>query len=123
MTMKMTFALASLALALCSLAGAQDSGRRIVVPARNSSRPRKVVAHSLNAMMKVTMDSVDPAKPLSFTTMNGTIDVTLPADYKGNVKMSSHNGAIYTDFEFRLGGGTITQSNNTPDGKFIVGIG
>src|SRR5206468_3180555 len=79
-----------------------------------------VLAHSLNGSLKVVMDSVDSSRPLSFTTMNGTIDVTLPGDYKGNVKINTTHGGIYTDFEFRLGGGTLTQSNNTPDGKFKV---
>jgi DUF4097 and DUF4098 domain-containing protein YvlB len=81
-----------------------------------------VLAHSLNGGIKVTMDRVDPAKPLSFITLNGTIDVTLPADYKGNVRASTHNGAIYTDFEFRLGAGVITRSNDTGDGKYKVKI-
>jgi Putative adhesin len=81
-----------------------------------------VLAHSQNGSLTVSMTSVDATKPLSFTSMNGTIDVTLPADYKGNVKLSSAHGAIYSDFDFRLGGGTITESNNTPEGKFKVKI-
>jgi hypothetical protein len=79
-----------------------------------------VLAHSMNGPMHVTMDRVDPAKPLSFTSMNGTIDVTLPADYKGNVKLSTGHGGVYSDFDFKLGGGTMTQQNNTTDGKFKV---
>src|SRR2546423_11561719 len=52
--MKTTFALAGLALALCSFCPAQDSGsQRVVVPARNSSRPRKVTAHSVNGSITV----------------------------------------------------------------------
>jgi Putative adhesin len=79
-----------------------------------------VLAHSMNGALTVSMNRVDPAKPLSFTTMNGTIDVTLPADYKGNVKLSTGHGDIYSDFDFKLGGGTITQSNNTSEGRFRV---
>ena len=240
--MKTTLALAGLALALCSLAPAQDTtGQRIVVPARNSSRPRKltarvthgsitvkayagkdvivesaeeesrerdrsrekvpegmhridlpprgftveeednqitvhappgghggvvisvpvdtsldlncmncpvrvegvngeiavesmngkvtlanvsgnVLAHSMNGTLLVTMNRVDPAKPLSFTTMNGTIDVTLPADFKANVKLSTGHGEIYSDFDFKLGGGTITQQNNSSEGRFRVSL-
>jgi len=236
--MKTTLALAGIALALCSLAPAQDNPQRVVVPARNSARPRKltvhslngsitvkthaareviveavgserrsrreeapagmrridipstglsveeednqitvrlsppggsglvitvpadtsldlhtnsgpisvdgvkgeiavdtlngpttltgvsgsVLAHSLNGPIKVSMNAVDATKPLSFSTLNGTIDVTLPADYKGNVKLSTGHGAIYSDFDFRLGGGTITQSNDTSEGRFRVRI-
>jgi hypothetical protein len=81
-----------------------------------------VLAHSMNGTLKVTMDAVDSNKPLSFTTMNGTIDVTLPADYKGNVKIGSEHGGVYSDFDFKLGGGTITTKNDTADGKFKVKI-
>jgi hypothetical protein len=82
-----------------------------------------VLAHSHNGPIKATMDSVAAGKPLSFISFNGLIDVTLPADFKANVKMSTHNGGIYSDFDIRLGGGVITQSNNTADGKFQVRIG
>jgi len=81
-----------------------------------------VLAHSMNGSLIVSMSSVDPAKPLSFTTMNGTIDVTLPADYKCNLKLSTGHGAIYSDFDVKLGGGTITQSNPSGDGRFVVNI-
>ena len=81
-----------------------------------------VLTHSKNGTLTVSMNRVDPAKPLSFTTMNGTIDVTLPADFKGNVKLSTGHGEIYSDFDFKLGGGTITQPNTTSEGKFRVAL-
>ncbi|HTS65221.1 MAG TPA: DUF4097 family beta strand repeat-containing protein [Candidatus Acidoferrales bacterium] len=81
-----------------------------------------VLAHSMNGSLVVTLDAADPSKPLSFTTMNGTIDVTLPADYKCNLKLSTGHGEVYSDFDVKLGGGTITQSNATGDGKFVVNI-
>lgn len=80
-----------------------------------------VVAHSLNGAIKVSMDSVDSTKPLSFSTLNGSIDVTLPADFKANVKLTADHGEIYSDFDFKLGG-SITQRNDTSDGKFRVRI-
>src|ERR1019366_6651342 len=79
-----------------------------------------VLANAMNGAMKVTMDSVDPNKPLSFSSMNGTIDVTLPADFKANVKLRTDYGEIYSDFDFKLGGGAITQKNDTADAKFKV---
>src|SRR3984957_576462 len=51
--MKPTFALTGMMLAVCALAGAQDDPGRIVVPARNSSRPRVVVASSNNGSITV----------------------------------------------------------------------
>ena len=79
-----------------------------------------VLAHSMNGGMTVVMDAVDQSKPLSFSTMNGTIDVTLPADFKSNVKLRTDHGEIYSDFDFKLGGGAITQKNDTSDGRFKV---
>jgi Putative adhesin len=79
-----------------------------------------VLANTMNGTMKVTMDSVDPNKPLSFSSMNGTIDVTLPADFKANVKLRTDHGEIYSDFDFKLGAGAITQKNDSADGKFKV---
>jgi DUF4097 and DUF4098 domain-containing protein YvlB len=79
-----------------------------------------VLAHSMNGGMNVVMDAVDQSKPLSFTTMNGAIDVTLPADFKANAKLRTDHGEIYSDFDFKLGGGTITQKNDTSDGRFRV---
>jgi hypothetical protein len=78
-----------------------------------------VVAHSLNGAIQVTMDKVDANKPLSFSTLNGSIDVTLPADVKANLKLNSR-GEIWSDFDIKLGGGTVTQANNSGDGKFRV---
>ncbi|MGA2741815.1 MAG: hypothetical protein ABSG65_30800 [Bryobacteraceae bacterium] len=58
-----------------------------------------VVAHSLNEDVVVTLDQVTPGKSMSFSTMNGDVDVTLPADVKASVKLKADNGEIYSDFE------------------------
>ena len=83
-----------------------------------------VVAHSLNGSVTVVMDRVDPGKPISFSTLNGTIDVTLPADLKANVKLKADRGDIYSDFDIKLDTNRqpITQKNNTPDGRFRVQV-
>jgi hypothetical protein len=39
-----------------------------------------------------------PTKPISITSMNGEIDLRVPADTKANVRMNTHNGSILTDF-------------------------
>lgn len=60
-----------------------------------------VVAHSLNEDVTVTFDRVTPGKSMSFSSLNGDIDVTLPADTKARVKMKTDNGEIYSDFDIR----------------------
>jgi hypothetical protein len=64
------------------------------------------------------MDRVDNAKPLSFSTLNGPIDVTMPADWKANIKLNTNHGEIWTDFDVKVGGGAITQRNTGRDGRF-----
>ncbi len=61
-----------------------------------------VVAHTESGDIDVIMNRVTPGKPLSFTNMNGDIDVTLPADLKADVKMKSQMGNVYSDFDVVL---------------------
>jgi DUF4097 and DUF4098 domain-containing protein YvlB len=61
-----------------------------------------VVASSQNGKITVSLDKVTPNKSMSFVTMNGTVDVTLPADVKANLKMKTENGEIWSDFDVKL---------------------
>ena len=58
-----------------------------------------VVAHALNGKLQATFARVDPSKPMSFSSMNGTIDVTFPADLKATMRLQSSMGDIFTDFD------------------------
>jgi DUF4097 and DUF4098 domain-containing protein YvlB len=80
-----------------------------------------VVAHSLNGAVSATMDRIDSGKPMSFSTLNGDIDVTLPDTLKANVRMKTDNGEIYSDFEVKLIAGASVEGNNAgrqPDGSY-----
>jgi DUF4097 and DUF4098 domain-containing protein YvlB len=57
------------------------------------------VAASYNGELTVTFDTITPDKPMSFTTMNGDVDVTFPATLKADLKMKSMMGDIYSDYE------------------------
>lgn len=70
-----------------------------------------VIAHSLNGSVVVSLDQIDPSKPMSFSTLNGDIDVTLPDNLKANVRMKTDNGEIYSDFDVKLDSG----SNPVPE--------
>jgi hypothetical protein len=39
-----------------------------------------------------------PQKPISITSMNGEVDLRLPADTHANIRLRTHNGSILTDF-------------------------
>ncbi len=71
-----------------------------------------VVAQTINGDLKVTLRSVAPDKPMSFTNMNGDIDVTLPASVKADLRMRSDVGEILTDFDFE----TVSSTRKTSEG-------
>jgi DUF4097 and DUF4098 domain-containing protein YvlB len=61
-----------------------------------------VVAHALNGHVVATMNRVDPQKPMAFSSLNGDIDVTFPADLKANVSLRTDNGEVYSDFDVKV---------------------
>jgi hypothetical protein len=79
------------------------------------------VAHALNGRVEANFLQVNPQKPMSFSSLNGTIDVTFPADLKANVKMRSDNGEILSDFDIvtRPGPGPVVESNRA-GGRYRV---
>src|SRR5271170_6970199 len=60
------------------------------------------IVHALNDKVLVTLDKVTADKPMSFSSLNGDIDVTLPADLKARVKLKSDNGEVFSDFDIKV---------------------
>lgn len=58
-----------------------------------------VVAHALNEDLIVTFVEVEPGKSMSFSSLNGDVDVTFPPDLKARLVLKSDQGEIYSDFE------------------------
>jgi DUF4097 and DUF4098 domain-containing protein YvlB len=84
-----------------------------------------VVAHSMNGKVTVSLASIEAGKPMSFSTMNGDIDVTLPASTKANVKMKTSHGEMYTDFDVQLNGNAPApdvEDNRGKGGRYRVRI-
>ena len=78
------------------------------------------LVHTVNGAIEAVLTRVAADKPLSFSSMNGDIDVTLPPDIKASLKMKSDQGEIYTDFDIdvtRQPTRTET-SGKTEEGKF-----
>ncbi len=57
------------------------------------------VCNTVNGGVNVTMVKVTPDVPMSFVTLNGNVDVTLPASVKAEAKMRSDQGEIFSDFD------------------------
>jgi hypothetical protein len=80
-----------------------------------------VTADSQNGPIRVTMDRVDSSKPLTFSTLNGVVDLTFPADLKANLTVKTSHGPVYSDFDVTLGGSrSISERNNSGDGRYVI---
>ncbi len=84
-----------------------------------------VIAHALNGNVKVVLVSVEAGKPMSFSSLNGDIDVSFPPDFKANVSMKSDNGEIYSDYDVKIDTSavqTAPQEGRSGGGKYRIKI-
>ncbi len=58
-----------------------------------------VVANALAGGITVTFTRLAAEKTMSFTTLSGDIDLTLPADARARLNMKSEMGEIFSDFD------------------------
>jgi hypothetical protein len=65
-----------------------------------------VVAHSMNGRIVASITQISAAKASSFSSMNGSIEVTLPADLTAHLKIKTDHGEIYTDFDVKVDSST-----------------
>ena len=61
-----------------------------------------VSAHTVNGTVTVSLDRAPADKPMSFSSLNGKVDVTLPADTKARLRLKTTNGEIYSDFDVKM---------------------
>jgi DUF4097 and DUF4098 domain-containing protein YvlB len=83
-----------------------------------------VIAHALNETLKASLVRVSD-KPMSFSSLNGDLDITLPASLKANVRLESSNGEVYTDFAVDVQPATLTskaEDNRGKGGKYRLEI-
>lgn len=83
-----------------------------------------VMAHALNGNLTAVFNRVDPQKPMSFSSMNGDIDVTFPALLKADVRLKNKMGETYTDFDVVLEPKTTKteEDGRKSGGKFKIEI-
>jgi DUF4097 and DUF4098 domain-containing protein YvlB len=83
------------------------------------------VVHTVNGDVKVSFLRVVAGKPMSFTTLNGDVDVSLPADIKADVRLDSGQGEIYTDFPIDMMPVTLqrtVEDNRGQGGKYRIKV-
>lgn len=80
-----------------------------------------VNAGTTNGSVRATMTRVTAAQEMAFTSLNGTVDVTLPPTTKANLRMRSDNGDVYSDFEVQLAPSTPqVQENRSSNGRYRI---
>jgi hypothetical protein len=92
-----------------------------------------VVANAVNDQVLVRLTRVSDQKAMAFSSLNGSVDVTLPASTKANLRVRSDNGDVFTDFDVQQttqpnGATGFTRTNRTSskqrfrlDGRTIYG--
>lgn len=84
-----------------------------------------VVAHTMNGTITASLDHITGNKPMSFTSLNGKVDVTLPADTKARLRLKSDNGSIYSDFDVKLeadAGKPVVEDARNQGGKYKISV-
>lgn len=57
------------------------------------------VINATNGDVRATFTAVDASMPMSFTSFNGDVDVSLPANLAADLIVASQQGDVYTDFD------------------------
>lgn len=81
-----------------------------------------VVANATNGAVKVSFSEVAPDRPMSFTTLNGFIDVTLPADTNAELSINTNRGEILTDFDVEVLPSQADVQRDDSGGRFRVKV-
>ena len=56
---------------------------------------------STNGDVRATFASVTGDRPMSFTSFNGDVDISLPANLAADLLVTSQQGDVFTDFDFQ----------------------
>lgn len=88
-----------------------------------------IIASTLSSDISVEFSVLNQTSPTSLTSTSGDIDITLPANSKGDFKMSTTSGEVYTDMDFdfdeeeglkRFGGGMSARANLNGGGAQVT---
>ncbi len=75
-----------------------------------------VIAHSVQGRVSVEMTRLPADKPLSLSSLNGDIDLTLPPDAPASFRLQTTNGSIHSEFPI-----TVAPTGRFPIGRTVSG--
>jgi hypothetical protein len=81
-----------------------------------------VVANTVNGDVVVGFNSADPHAAMAFSTLNGKVDVSFPADLKANVKLQAEQGDVYSDFDVEIDKGHNNAEKSTEGHMYRITI-
>jgi hypothetical protein len=80
-----------------------------------------VNAGTTNGGVRASLTRVSADKGMAFTSLNGTVDVTLPPTTKANLRLRSDNGDVYSDFDVQLAASQpVVQESRNANGRYRI---
>ena len=82
-----------------------------------------VVAHTVNGRVSAVLSRVAPEKTMAFTSLNGDVDIDLPADIKANLRLRTDNGKVFTDFDLNMlpqPASTVIEDTRRTGGRYRI---
>jgi len=81
-----------------------------------------VVANTVNGDVIVGFKTINPQAAMAFSTLNGKIDVSFPADLKAKVKLKAEQGDIFSDFDVVIDKGHSSVEKKNDDHMYRINI-
>ncbi|KAA9339222.1 DUF4097 domain-containing protein [Hymenobacter busanensis] len=78
------------------------------------------VLNTVNGSITADFRDVTSGVPMAFSSVNGKIDVTLPARTKADLKLKSDRGEIYSDFDLTIDNSAPKVTRTAKDGTYRV---
>jgi hypothetical protein len=78
------------------------------------------VINCTNGDIQATFVAVAPDKPMSFTSFNGDVDVSLPANLAADLLVASQQGDVFTDFDVQPQQAPTVVDRNANAGRYRV---
>jgi hypothetical protein len=79
------------------------------------------VINSTNGDVRATFTEVNATRPMSLSSFNGDVDVTLPAKLAADLLVTSQQGDVFTDFDVAIQQDpAVVESNGDAGGRYRV---
>ncbi len=76
--------------------------------------------NTVNGTIFVDFDAISPQTPMAFTTINGKIEIVLPASTNANLKFQTDRGEVYSDFDMEMLKSTSVVKKNKENGVYNI---